>query len=305
MRRSQVIPKVCAAAVFLIIAIIISAPVTSVFLNKIFGGGTVEFGSAGAAEYLENRPVEGVLEYIIGCASDNSDDDSFTLKSSAYYYLVSADGMTVKNDKSQNVLLLKTLGSSNSYEELNEKYRNGAGSENNIVISGVTKKASESEMQLAKEICAEKNLGEVTCIEYYVDCTKPVSSFTARFLLSLIFYAGCIISILLSVQAVKKNRDFDYMEHRREIMKAAGKVKSENGDSNDTDSMFGDADRSYVSAGTQQQGSGQSPAEVARELEQQSQFQNAQQQQPGFSNDDGFFGQQNNSEDKYDGFFGS
>ena len=75
MRRSQVIPKVCAAAVFLIIAIIISAPVTSVFLNKIFGGGTVEFGSAGAAEYLENRLVEGGLEYIIGCASDNSDDD--------------------------------------------------------------------------------------------------------------------------------------------------------------------------------------------------------------------------------------
>ena len=86
-------------------------------------------------------------------------------------------------------------------------------------------------------------------------------------------------------------------------MKAAGKVKSENGDSNDTDSMFGDSDRSYASAGTQQQGSGQSPVEVARELEQQPQFQNAQ--QPQFSNDDGFFGQQNNSEDKYDGFFGS
>lgn len=303
MRRSQVIPKICAAAVFLIIAIVISAPVASVFLNKIFGGGTVEFGSAGAAEYLQNRPVEGVLGYIIGCASDNGDDDSFTLKSSAYYYLVPVDGINVKNDKSQNVLLLKTLGNSKSYEELNEKYRSGAGSDNNIVISGVAKKVSENERQLENKICEENNLSEVTCIEYYVDCTKPVSSFTARFLLSLIFYAGCIISILLSVQAVKKNRDFDYMEHRREIMKAAGKVKSENGDSNDTDSMFGDSDRSYASAGTQQQGSGQSPVEVARELEQQPQFQNAQ--QPQFSNDDGFFGQQNNSEDKYDGFFGS
>ena len=303
MRRSQVIPKICAAAVFLIIAIVISAPVASVFLNKIFGGGTVEFGGAGVAEYLQNRPVEGVLGYIIGCASDNGDDDSFTLKSSAYYYLVPVDGINVKNDKSQNVLLLKTLGNSKSYEELNEKYRSGAGSDNNIVISGVAKKVSENERQLENKICEENNLSEVTCIEYYVDCTKPVSSFTARFLLSLIFYAGCIISILLSVQAVKKNRDFDYMEHRREIMKAAGKVKSENGDSNDTDSMFGDSDRSYASAGTQQQGSGQSPVEVARELEQQPQFQNAQ--QPQFSNDDGFFGQQNNSEDKYDGFFGS
>ena len=126
------------------------------------------------------------------------------------------------------------------------------------MISGVAKKASENERQLANKICAENNLGEVTCIEYYVDCTKPVSSFTARFLLSLIFYAGCIISILLSVQAVKKNRDFDYMEHRRAIMKAAGKIKSEEGSSNDTDSMFGDSDRSYASAGTQQQGGGQS-----------------------------------------------
>lgn len=313
MRKSQLIPKICAAVIFLIIAIIISAPVSSVFLNKVFGGGIIEFGKAGALEYLENRPVEGALNYIIGCAGDDSSGEGFTLKNGTYYYLVSATGSYVKNDKSDNVILLKTLSSSDSYEEFNELYRKIGSAEQAIRISGVVKKSSENEKKIAEQIIKDNNIGEVTYIDYCVDCTKPVSSYTARFLISLIFYAGCVISILLSVQAVKKNRDFDDMEHRRAIMRAARDLKSGEADSNSTDAMFGDADRSYVSSNTQHQGEGQSPVEVARDLEQQSQNQNNQYQSNGqyqtaqqtFGQDDGFFGQQNSSDDKYDGFFGS
>ena len=307
MRKSQLIPKVCAAAAFLIIAIIISAPVMSVFLNKVFGGGVVEFGKAGSLEYLENRPVEGALVYIIGCANDDSSGDGFTLKNGTFYYLVSVTGSYPKNDNSENVILLKTLSNSDSYEELNKVYRMSGSAEQAIRISGVAKKASANETEIAEKLCQKNGMEEVTYINYCIDCTKPVSSYTARFLLSLIFYAGCIVSILLSFQAVKKNRDFDDMEHRREIMKAARDLKSGEGDSNSTDALFGDADRSYVTANTQYQGEGQSPVEVARDLEQQqSQNNQYQQTQQTFSNDDGFFGQQNNNSDnKYDGFFGS
>ena len=319
MRKSQLIPKICAAVVFLIIAVIISAPVTSVFLNKVFGGGIIEFGKADSLQYLNNRPVEGALSYIIGCTSDDSGSDGLTLKSGTYYYLVSVRGSYLKNDKSEKVILLKTLGNSDSYEELNKMYRQSESGGQAIRISGVTKKASDNEMEIAQKLCEKNDIGEVTVVEYCIDCTKPVASFTARFLISLIFYAGCIVSILLSFQAVKKNRDFDDMEHRREIMKAARDRKTAEGDSNSPDAMFGDADRSYVSSNTQYQGEGQSPVEVARDLEQQSQNQNNQYsnnqyqgggqyqpvQQQNFSQDDGFFGQQNNSDNKYDGFFGS
>ena len=314
MRKSQLIPKVCAAVVFLIIAIIISAPVASVFLNKVFGGGVVEFGKAGSLEYLQNRPVEGALVYIIGCANGDSSGDGFTLKNGTFYYLVSVTGSYPKNDKSENVILLKTLSNSDSYEELNKVYRLSGSDEQPIRISGVVKKASANETEIAEQLCQKNGMEQVTYINYCIDCTNPVSSYTARFLISLIFYAGCIISVMLSFQAVKKNRDFDDMEHRREIMKAARDLKSGEGDSNSTDALFGDADRSYVTANTHYQGEGQSPVEVARDLEKQqmqnNQYQgNAQQYQQTqqtFSNDDGFFGQQNNNSDnKYDGFFGS
>ena len=309
MRQSRLIPKVCAAAVFLIIAVIISAPVTSVVLNRIFGGGVVEFGTASAAEYLNNRPVQGNLSYIIGVTSDSSGDDGFTLKKGTYYYLVSVTGTNVKNESSEKVLMLRAPGNSNSYEDLNGLIRKGSSSEGALLISGVAKKASQNEKTIAEQLCKDNNLEEVTYIDYCVDCTRSVSSFTARFLLSLIFYAGFVISLLLSIQAVKKNRAFDDMEHRRAILQAQKDLKAASNDSNNTDAMFGDADRSYASSNTQRQGEGQSPTEIAQSLEQQSQYQNNQyqgaQQPQQFGSDDGFFGQQNNSDDKYGGFFGS
>ena len=94
MRKVQFLPKVIAAAVCLILAIIISAPVFSVTLNRFFGGGIVEFGSAGSVEYIENRPIEGVLCHVIGCTSDNSSDSS--MKKGSYYYLVSISGKSLK-----------------------------------------------------------------------------------------------------------------------------------------------------------------------------------------------------------------
>lgn len=303
MRKTQLIPKIIAAVIFLIVAIIISAPVFSVSMNRIFGGGIVEFGTAESVEYIDYRPVEGVLSYIIGGIGDESGDD-FTLKNGTYYYLVSISGKGLAKDKKGEVVLLKTLTNSDSYEELNEILR-AKHAEESLRISGVVKKASENEEKIAEKICIDNNIKNAEYIGFCIDCTKPVSSYTARSLLSLIFYAGFIVSVLLSVQSLKRNRDIDNMEHRRAIMMSARDLKDNDPNANGADALFGDADRSFVSDNTQYQGAGQSPTEVVHDLEQQAKNNAYVNNQNTFTKDDGFFGEQSNSEDKYDGFFGS
>lgn len=307
MRKSNLIPKICAAVVFLIVAIIISAPVTSVTMNRIFGGGIVEFSKAGSAEYLENRPVEGVLEYIIGCSSGESSDD-FTLKNGSYYYLVSLRGRTLEKGKEEDVILLRTNSSSDSYEELNDLFR-GKKNDYALAISGVIKKATANEEKIAEQISKDSKVKDVKYVSYCIDCSKPVSSYTARFFISLIFYAGCVVSVLLSVQTVKRNRDIDDMEHRRAIMQASRERQENDANANGADALFGDADRSFATENTQFQGEGQSPIEVAQNLEQQAAMQSQNNDyranQNSFSQDDGFFGEKSEPDNKYDGFFGS
>jgi len=303
MRKSQLIPKICAAVLLLIAAIIVSVPVASVALNKTFGGGVVEFGSAKSAEYLENRPVEGALCFVIGCKSDESSDD---FKNGTYYYLVSLSGKNVQKDNKGDVILIKTPSGSKSYEKLNTLFRDSR-TENTFSMSGVIRKASSGEMDIAEQIAAEKKYNDVTFVEYCIDCSKPVSNFTARFMLSVILFIGAIVSVVLVVKTIKRNNDVDDMELRRALMRNSNQRKENEAKENGADGMFGDANRSYASENTQYQGAGQSPTEVARNLEQQAAMQNNgyQNNQPASFSDDGFFGERKSSEDKYDGFFGS
>ena len=306
MRKVQFLPKVIAAAVCLILAIIISAPVFSVTLNRFFGGGIVEFGSAGSVEYIENRPIEGVLCHVIGCTSDNSSDSS--MKKGSYYYLVSISGKSLKKGQAEEVVLLKTVSGSDSYEKLNNLFRDGS-EMNYFSLSGVIEKSDSKEEKIVEEIANAQKLKDVTFINCSIDCTRQVSSYTTQFLLSLVFFAGFAIATVLSVQSVKRNRDVEDMEIRRALMQASKERKENDANANGADALFGDADRSFAMSNTQQQGAGQSPTEVAQQLEQQAAMQNQnygyQANQNNFSQDDGFFGESGGSDNKYDGFFGS
>ena len=308
MRRSQLIPKICAAVVLLIAAVIISAPVLTVELNRAFGGGVVKFGEAKAAEFLDNRPVDGALCFIIGCQSDESSDD---FKNGTYYYLVPLDGKYFDKEDEADVILVKTPSGSKTYDKLNALLRDKK-VENMFSISGVIKKTNSDEMEIAQQIAKAKKYKSANCIEYCIDCSKPVSSYTTRFLFSLVLYAGVVASVVLALQTVKRNRDIDDMELRRDMLRASNQRKENEAKENGADGLFGDADRSYVTENTQYQGSGQSPTEVAQSLQHQAAMQNNNYQNNSFQNnnhsfsdDDGFFGERKSSDDKYDGFFGS
>lgn len=296
MRKSQTIPKICAAAIFLIIALIISAPVFSVTFNKVLGGGTLEFGTAGSVEYRENRPIEGELFYIIGCTSGDSESASdFTLKNGSYYYLVTTKGKTPSKDGANEVVLVKTLSNKESYENLNNLWRNSSkgDAKESFLLSGVVKKGFSDEEKIAEEIIKNSSVGDVTYIDYVIDCTTPVSAFINRFLLSLIFYAGFVVSLMIVIQAFKRNRNIDDIEHHRAITQAVQDVKSGNNNPDGTDAMFGDSDRSFAADNTQYQGQSQ---QAAVSYQGGTQYQGEQQYQ----------GSQNNrSDDDYDGFFGS
>ncbi len=283
MRKSQVLPKICAFVLFLVIAVIISAPVSSVMFNKILGGGTLDFNEVNPVDLRDNRPIEGNLYYIAGCTGSDGDDSGFTLKKGDYYYLVFIGGKSFDKDNPAKLIVIETSGSSDIYETFNNLWResaNGA-SHDGIKISGVVRSNSSAEESAIEKIKENTDLGDIEAVTYYIDCKKPVSQMSTRFYISLIFYAGTIISLLLVIQAVKKNR------------RIAQEMKSGNKNDDGTDAMFGDSERDLDEM-PQRQGQSYEPS-----------FRDSQYQSGGYdSGADMYTGSQNQSEDEYDGFFG-
>ena len=250
MKKSQIIPKICVAAILLIAALVISAPVASVSLNKFFGGGTVEYGAAGSVEFREGRPIEGDLYYVIGCIGDESDGNSdFTLKNGSYYYLVTTNGKALGTQEKNEVVLLKTSVSSDSYESLNNIWRESEKGEAQtpFKLSGVIKKATAQDKTNVEKICSNLNLSSVTYVDMLIDCSKPVSGYVTMFLISLAFYAAFFVSLSIVIQSFNRNRNIDNIEHQRAITQAAQEVKAANSNpEGSSDAMFGDTERSFT-----------------------------------------------------------
>lgn len=307
MRKTQFLPKVCAAVVLLAVSIIILVPVLPVTLNRLFAGGIIDYGSAQATQYVENRPIDGPLVKIYGCLG--VDGDVFE-----NYYLATVNGQIYNKEKNNVFVLIKARGGTDISEQLNQFYRHNDGIA--FSLSGVIRESNEEDKNAAEELLKQAKKKDAECIDYYIDCNKPISSYTTRTIFGLLLLAGAVFAGMLSWKAIKRNRDVDDMEYRRAMMLAEKERREKQGSADSADAIFGDADRSYVQENTQHQGSGmgQSPAEVARSLEQQSKENNyrpAQNQNKTYD-DDGFFSssansafQNANTPSGSDGFYGS
>ncbi len=303
MKKSNVVPKIAVFAVFLIVAIIISAPVFSVMFNRILGGGTLNFNEVTAVEFRTNRPIEGELYNIIGCAENDSGEDSdFTLKNGAYYYLVTVGGNPIDKDNPQKLVLVKCPGSSDNYELFNNLWRASSKGDaaEAVELSGVLKKNTSAEESVSSKLRESTNIGDLEITEYYIDTAKSVSSISARFYISLIFYACAAVALVLVVQGFKKNRDIDNIEHERSIYRIAQERKSGNKNDDGTDAMFGDSERLLDE---RPQNQGEAYSAPSRPTQPQDQFQGSAQDDRF---DDGFFtsSSSNDSGNEYDGFFG-
>ena len=92
MSKSGFVPKIIAAVIFLVVALIISIPVFSVTFNRFLGGGIIDFNNAEVLKMWADRPIEGQVNNIVGCIGESLGEADTTTTSSfqkgSYYYLV-------------------------------------------------------------------------------------------------------------------------------------------------------------------------------------------------------------------------
>ncbi len=323
MKKSQTLPKIVAAVVLLVLAIVFSGSAWTVGMARLMGGGVMNFTEAGFPAYRNNRPAEGSMKYIIGCSGGSSSDNSdFTIKNGYYYYLVTLGGKEPIQDSKNDVLLLKAQSGSEACDQLNDLWRKSAKDENYdyLRISGITKKATKEEEEIFEEISKTKKDINASFIGYSIDCTKPVSWYTKRFFLSFTVDIAFIFSLWLVIQAFKKNRNLDEIEHERAVFQAAQKFKSGNANPDGSDAMFGDTEREY--SAEQYQGGTSSNKQYGQQTQyqggtssnqqygQQTQYQGGtfnnqpygQSRYQDDSQDDGFYGGNRNN-NNYDGFY--
>lgn len=259
MKKSAVVPKFVVAAVLLIIAIIISVPCAAVTLNRLFGGGILDFNSVKSAELIANRPIEGGLYLVSGCVGENlgqSDSDSATLKKGSYYYLVPLGGKEVKDGTTQ-LILVKTVGNSDVYSNFNDLWRASSGKDSavdEVELSGVVKPIPVGADEVLEVFCKNNGLGDYQLSAMMIDCTNSVSSICTRFYISLVFYVCFVIALLLAISSVKRNMNIDDIEHRRAITQTVQDIRSGANEPDSSGEMYGDSSAEYQTYGSQQQG---------------------------------------------------
>ncbi len=246
MRKALVIPKAAACVVFLIVAIILVAPVMPVMSAKLFGGGTLDFNSAVSKDCSANRPVEGEVCYVLGADAGSSSDGAVTMGD--YYYLVTLGGKVADNkNKIDTLILVKAKNGSKIYEGLNNIYRGS--SKGNVAegfkISGVLKKSTSDEKSLANTMKTDSVYADFNLSDFTLDLTKSVSAINTRFIISLIFFALTAGSAVLLVQAINKNASIEEIEDKRMAFKMEQDKKSGNKNDDGSDKMFGDSEANY------------------------------------------------------------
>lgn len=244
MKKSGVISKICVTAVFLLIALVISVPTLPTVLNMI--GGARDFSSMKHFDLTENKSVEGTINYVIGYSSDES-SGSFT--ASTYYYLVNLGGNAFDKEADKHtVVFIKTKGSSDAYTALNNLLSSSKGS---VEFAGVAKKAPKNTQDMFDKIVKEKGLGDmnITMCDCIIDITTAPKAVLTRFLISLIFYAGFVIGLLLTISAFKRNREVDYIYHERAMTKAVQDIRSGANQPDGSETMFGDRGTEFVQGG--------------------------------------------------------
>ena len=258
MKKALVIPKIVAAAVCLIVSLIIALPVLPVMSNRMFGGGTMDFNTAQYSEYRVNRPVGGSIYYVLG-ASEGITESGGALSNGNYYYLVPVSGKAIDNkNKVDTLVLVKAVNGSKIYESLNDIYRSSASGndETGFEITGVLKKADDDEVETAETLRAATSYKDLVISQYTLDLTKNVKGMTARFAVSLIFFALCIGCIVLVFQAINKNAQLEEIEDKRMAFRIEQEKKSGNKNDDGSDKMYGNSDASYGTTPRKDDGSG-------------------------------------------------
>lgn len=293
MRKSGFIPKIVTAAIFLIVAVIISAPTFSVVFNRFLGGGIMDFNNAEVLKMWSNRPIEGQLYSILGCIGESLDESSGEasgIQKGSYYYLVPVGNSD--EEEATQVMLVVTEASSQPYEQFNNLWRelsSSSGSEDiavaGVELSGVIKENPEEAQACVDSFCKENGITNFELVPYMIDCTSSVTSICTRFYISLIFYAGFIISLYIIIRTIKKNKDYDYTQHRRAVTQSMQDVRSGANEPDNSDAMFGDSGNQYPSQQTAPQYQSQQGAQAQQWNQPQSSS-----NQPRSYDDDGFFG---------------
>lgn len=239
MKKAVVIPKAIAAGVALLISLILAMPVLPMMTARMFGGGTIDFNESGAEEYSANRPMAGVIHYVLGASGDED----------VYYYLVPLKGSEITSKSRVDTLVLfKVKNGSEVYNSLNDVYREstkGNGSFEGFRLSGVVKKMSPAEKKTAGDIQDKTPFYNLKLCDYTVDLSSSVGSMTFRFVLSVLFLLAAIFSGVIALQAIKKNESIDRIEIDRIAFKREQEAKSGNKNDDGSDKMFGDSDASY------------------------------------------------------------
>ena len=243
MQKSGVIVKICITAVFLLIAIVISFPT----FGSVFGmiGGALDFSAAEDIDLKENKTVDGTITYIIDYSSA---DNSGSFSTSSYYYLVNLGGKKFNKEETKHyTTFIKAKGSSDAYNELNALLK----SEGEFKFSGIVKKADKNVEKMFDDIIEAKGLSDKNVImcDCYIDITTAPKAILSRFLISLIFYAGFIFTLILTINTFKRNREVDYMYHERAMTKAVADVRSGANQPDGSDEMFGDRGTEFVQGG--------------------------------------------------------
>ena len=243
MQKSGVIVKICITAVFLLAALVISIPT----LGTVFGmiGGTADFAAIKDFELKENKSVEGVVSYVIDYKSaDNSSGFSAT----SYYYLVNLGGKQFDKEEAKHyTVFIKAKGSSDAYNELNALLKTPG----EVKFTGIAKKTDKDLKKMFDDIIETKGLDSKTVLmcDCYIDITTAPKAVLSRFLISLIFYAGFIITLILTINTFKRNREVDYIYHERAMTKAVADVRSGANQPDGSDEMFGDRGTEFVQGG--------------------------------------------------------
>ena len=239
MRKALVIPKAAAAVVCLIVSLVLTLPVLSVMSNRLFGGGSLDFGEEIYSAYRENRPVTGSVHCILG-TTDGEDN--------YYYYLAPIGGMPIDNkNKADTLVLIKAKGGTDLHKELNDVYRASSDgfSETGCALSGVLRETDEDEDDIALQLRSKTKYKELAVSEYVIDLTTPVKSMTVRFALGIVSFVVMIFCTVLTVKAINRNAEVERIEEERFAYRAEQERKSGNKNDDGSDKMFGDSDASF------------------------------------------------------------
>lgn len=240
MYKSKVIPKFCVSAVLLIITLVIMIPTLPVMMNKL--SGTLDFNTAAAVQLGNNRCIEGTLKQVLG--GTETENEGSTLSNTEYYYLTTLGGKEINKDEKTQVIFLK----SNSASDTNEMLKELASKPKETEFSGIVKTAPENADEMFAEVCGSKGLdtSKLELCDYVIDVTTTPKAVTLRFVVSVAFAAAFGIALSISLSAVKRNNEVDYMYHEREMMRAKQSVREGADQPDGSDGLFSSDTRDFT-----------------------------------------------------------